>query len=698
MPPRLLQSCLACLFVMLVTILVAAQSPHTIHASAGSSGPFLFMPVADYSSGGRYPSSADVADVNGDGRPDIIVVNQRGEPVNGNGVVGILLGNGDGTFQSPATYDAGGYNAGSLVVSDVNGDGYLDLMMAAQCQDASNCDSGGAVTVLFGNGDGSFRSPVVYSSGGYLAIGLALGDVNGDGKPDLLVANHCVSSTTCDNGGMVSILLGNGDGTFQPPVSHDLVGFEPNLLAMADVNRDGKLDLIVAGTCPTSDKCPPGILSVQLGNGDGTFQTSVIVDSARADPFVSLAVGDLNGDGRPDIVVTAYPAGVDVLLGNGDGTFQYPQGVSAEGTDYGIGIGDVNADGKPDLILPNNNGRLDLLLGNGDGTFQAPVAYAGGGGDWVAIADLNGDHQPDLVVAGMIDGLFLFLNNINAPSTTTALVSSLNPVNTRQSVTYTATVTNSSGGPLSGSVTFMDGSTKIATAVLAGNEAAYSTVYPKKGTHSITATYWGELHVAMGSQSSPLIEYVRSTASKTLVTTSESPTFVGQPVTFVATVTSAKAKIPDGEVVNFNDGSVVLASVSLVAGRANYTTSALSVKTHHIKVVYAGDNTFEASSGTVVQVVTLYPTTTTLSSNPNPSSFGQAVTLTAAVSSAAPGGPTGTVIFKNGTTSLGKAMLSGGTASLTTTKLPIGALTIAAHYNGDASSARSSGTTTQTVR
>jgi uncharacterized repeat protein (TIGR03803 family) len=182
----------------------------------------------------------------------------------------------------------------------------------------------------------------------------------------------------------------------------------------------------------------------------------------------------------------------------------------------------------------------------------------------------------------------------------------------------------------------------------------------------------------------------------TVVTSLNDPSFVNQPVTFTATVTSAFT-IPDGITVTFYDGKTALGTGSTTSGVATFTTSSLPAETQTITANYPGSAFTKASSGEVTQEVTLYPSTTSLTSSPNPSTSGQAVTLTATVSSAAPGGPTGTVTFKNGTTMLGTATLSAGTATLTTKKLPVGTLTITANYNGDAQSAKSSGTTTQVV-
>ena len=276
---------------------------------------------------------------------------------------------------------------------------------------------------------------------------------------------------------------------------------------------------------------------------------------------------------------------------------------------------------------------------------------------------------------------------MNPAITTTSLVSSANPARVRQSVTYTATVTSQYGGAATGAVTFQDGGSTIATVPLANNQAAYNTTYTKGGSHAITATYSGDVS-NLGSTSAALMEYIESAVTKTVVTTSGSPSFVGQPVTFTATVTSTHGTIPDGELVTFFDGKTAIGTGATASGVATFVTSSLKAETHTIKAAYPGDDTFEPSSGLVKQVVDKYPTTTTLSSSPNPSQLGQTVTFTATVTSAGPT-PTGKVEFKDGTKEIKSVTLSGGVATLTTSKLAVGSHSITAEYTGDDDSAES---------
>jgi FG-GAP-like repeat/Abnormal spindle-like microcephaly-assoc'd, ASPM-SPD-2-Hydin/FG-GAP repeat len=342
-----------------------------------------FQSAVTYGSGGYGASAIAVADVNGDGKLDLLVANQCASICSGSspgvGSVGVLLGNGDGTFQPAVTYPTVAFFGSALTVADVNGDGKPDLLVTIQCS-SSPCSSDSEVGVLLGNGDGTFQGAVTYSSGGYAAESIVVRDVNGDGKPDVLVANQCVSYGDCANGGGVGVLLGNGDGTFRNEVAFSSGGVADSV-AVADVNGDGKPDLVVGNYCAPGSACPgakKGTVAVLLGNGDGTFQTAVsYVSGGYAQP--SVGVADVNGDGKPDLLVASQCADsacsgnglVGVLLGNGDGTFQ-PVVVYGSGGFYAasLAVADLNGDRKPDLIVANqwmsstnpNNGVVALLL------------------------------------------------------------------------------------------------------------------------------------------------------------------------------------------------------------------------------------------------------------------------------------------------------------------------------------------------
>jgi hypothetical protein len=261
-----------------------------------------------------------------------------------------------------------------VAVGDFNGDGVPDLAVA---------DYGGGVSVLLGNGDGSFQAPVSYLVG-TASTSVAVADFNGDGIPDLAVVNQS---------GGVSVLLGNGDGTFGKAVKSG-AGYDPYALAVGDFNGDGIPDLAV-----TNYYYLQGV-SILPGNGDGTFaRASSINDNAGW--HNAVAVGDFNGDGAADLAVTSIASErVSVFLGHGDGTFGPAVSYAVDSYGGSVAVGDFNGDGIADLAVPTYADTVDVLLGRGDGSFQGAASYAVGTNPRsVAVGDFNGDAYPDLAVA-----------------------------------------------------------------------------------------------------------------------------------------------------------------------------------------------------------------------------------------------------------------------------------------------------------
>lgn len=353
--------------------------PTGLYLTLGN-GDGTFQIPADYPVG-QNPDFVAIGDVNGDGHPDIVVTS------NGSNTVSVLLGKGNGTSAAAVNYPVGS-GPSSVAIADFNGDGKPDLAVS-NLGDLT-------VSILLGNGDGTFKAQQK-TSVTFGAESLAAGDFNKDGKQDLAVVSILG----------VTILIGKGDGTFQPPPLLGTVGTRSGLgnIVAADLNGDGKLDLAVANT-------DLGTVSIYIGNGDGTFKTNVDYPADSLNSVQNLAVGDFNGDGKPDIVAAdlgCNPCGqptpakgyIAVLFGNGDGTFQkfktYPTGDSADS----VATGDFNGDGKLDVVVTNLiTDRATVLLNNGDGTFQAPVGFsADNSTNWVAVADLNGDGKPDMVVS-----------------------------------------------------------------------------------------------------------------------------------------------------------------------------------------------------------------------------------------------------------------------------------------------------------
>jgi len=297
-----------------------------------------FQPQRRYAAG-TLTATVVVEDVNGDGRLDLVTANL------GSSTVSVLLGNGDGSFQPQTSYFAG-LGALRVAVGDLNGDGKVDLVTANLV--------GNNVSLLLGKGDGSFQLVQQYDAG-ISPFGVTLGDVNGDNNLDVVVITLGLEGI---------VLLGNGHGTFTPRPSF-FVGINSFAVVLADLNNDTKLDLIAPNIGDIN-------ASILLGNGDGSFNPLRPFPTVGNDP-AAVAAADLNGDGFTDVIVAnLHDNDVSVLLGSGDGTFQ-PQ------SRFGVGVGpvsvsvaDVNSDGKLDLVTANlGSNDLTVLLGNGNGGFSS---------------------------------------------------------------------------------------------------------------------------------------------------------------------------------------------------------------------------------------------------------------------------------------------------------------------------------------
>jgi hypothetical protein len=399
-------------------------------------GPVNFRRAVPYLTSGYNPYSVAIADVNGDGKPDLIIANEQQSKTDPAGSISVMLGKGNGTFRAAVNYSSGGESAYSIVVADVNGDGKLDLVVANGCL-GSDCSTG-SVGVLLGKGDGTFEKVRTYSSGAASVFGshVAVGDLNGDDKLDLAVAT---TGSTCCSEGFVGVLLGNGDGTFRKAKMYSTGGFDAiGWVEIADLNGDKKPDLVVANYCATDCSYPPvaGSVGVLLGNGNGTFK-AVKTYPSGGDGAVSVAVADLNNDGKPDILVAncgpeacgpGSPGGnVGVLIGKGNGTFKPVVNYLAANSPFDVIAADMNGDGKLDILVSNwgtpnpetNNGAVTVLQGKGNGTFRPAQTFPSGGAEApsVAVADVNNDGRPDIVLACVADSL-----NQSSTGVTTVLI------------------------------------------------------------------------------------------------------------------------------------------------------------------------------------------------------------------------------------------------------------------------------------
>lgn len=385
------------LLVLFLPILLLCFSDRTLAQSIS------FSSSIKYGSGGAASTAITSGDFNGDDKADLAIANQDSYNVS------VLSGNGDGTFSAAISFPVG-YSPRAITSSDVNGDGRLDLVVGNE--------TGNDISVLLGNGDGTFQ-PTISSGPIDRPEHIAIADLNLDGKQDLAVAGF---------GGSVFVLNGNGDGTFQTPVSY-LTGLASTSVTIADFNKDGKPDLAVANQ-------NSGNLSVLINSGDGGFSTAV--NYATAPYPVSINVGDFNGDGNPDLVtadIGSYSNGyiggdgvVSALLGKGDGTFQgainYPVGT----VPHSVAVGDLNQDGLPELVVANAySNNISVLKGNGDGTFGPAVNFSAGDPSTpfsVALSDFNADGKLDMVTANFVDSTASVLINQTTSLVTTKSASS----------------------------------------------------------------------------------------------------------------------------------------------------------------------------------------------------------------------------------------------------------------------------------
>jgi FG-GAP-like repeat/PASTA domain len=368
--------------VVLLGCAVAALALGALGRSAPSPAPSFAKTVWYRSS--PNPNSVVIQDLNGDGKPDLALANewddwqrQVGDHYQGMGSVSVRLNRGDGTFRPRRDYYTGPGPA-ALAAGDLNGDGIPDLTTA----NAGGDTDAGTVTVLLGRGDGSFMSEQDYPAGDEIDS-VAVGDVNGDHKPDVV--------STGANG--ISVFLNIGDGGLRPRAHYPAKG---GLLVLVDVDGDGHLDVVTVGG---------NRVFVLRNAGDGTFGPRKDYDSGPDSG--SVAAADLNGDGKPDLVVTHQERpSLSVLLNAGDGTFPARRDYRAwSGFQPTIAVADMNGDGHPDLVTTAAAG-ISLFLNAGNGTFESPLAYRGGSEyGTVAVGDLNGDGRADIAAtAGDDDG------------------------------------------------------------------------------------------------------------------------------------------------------------------------------------------------------------------------------------------------------------------------------------------------------
>jgi len=471
-------------------------------------------------------------DLNGNGIPDLVVSNLLANTVS------VLFGNGDGTFQTAVDYSAGSSPFG-MAVGDLNGDGVPDLVVASH--------NSSTVLVFLGNGDGTFQAAQTFATSGISQYAV-LGDFNGDGILDIATSSGGNSSA--------SVLIGNGDGTFQTAqaIGSGPLGYG---LAAADFNRDGHLDLAVTNGNGST-------VSIFLGNGDGTFQPAVNYNVGSAP--VTLAAADLNADGNPDLVVANFQsATISVLLGNGDGTFHPKTDYATCSSPWGVAVVDTNQDGFLDaeVACPVAH-SVQLFLGKGDGSLSSGVGTFTANNYWLACADLDGDGVLDIALPDLLASrVFAALGSATETATATATAISI----------------------------------------------------PGGGSHEIAAIYAGDANSS--SSSSTPIAMTGSPLTTTLGLSVLSAPGPGQ--TFVLTGSLSPANSSGYTAtgtITFLEGSMQLgAPVTLSNGMAVLSKSDFTRGNHSVTATYSGDTNFLSASSPVVvaKVIPDY----SITANPN---------------------------------------------------------------------------------
>jgi hypothetical protein len=415
------------------------------------------------------------ADFNGDGKLDL-----AGPGVSG---AAIMLNNGNGTFSPKIEFPLVNYPQG-IAAGDFNGDGKTDLVVVLQNAQFS-------MAVLLGTGTGSFGAATYYpNTNGFDSPYALASDINNDAKVDVLIMHSidCFGPEPCHGARIVTLMVGNGDGTFQAARDIDVNTF-PYSFALGDFNRDGIKDLAVGGSNTE--------LSILLGVGDGTFGAPTVMQLIPGGDIFSASndvdVADFNRDGIEDLTVPLGNGyGTAIILGNGDGTFRVFNRIieDAASAPQGQAVADYNGDGILDIARGMadglSSGLVQVLHGNGDGTFRPLVRYAvpstltNQGGGWLIAADFNNDSKPDLALEVRGNGatdIFLNTTGSTAPQTPPTVASvSLSPGSVTGGGSSTGTVTLSSTAQTATTVQLRSNNS---------NAAVPSTVTISAGTRSV---------------------------------------------------------------------------------------------------------------------------------------------------------------------------------------------------------------------
>jgi hypothetical protein len=707
------------------------------------------------------------ADLNGDGIADLISIPQDTSGFTSALYLQVLLGNGVNGFQTQEQVAAGCYPQ-DFSVADMNGDGRPDIVVL--CQESSGGprrpagplsrkgpqplqvftpNAQDVAMLLLGNGDGTFQDPIGFASDTTIFAGaLALGDFNGDGKLDAALIDLYSGAVQVYSGGATA-----GSFTANPSVPIDTTAGYIYCARAADFNQDGKTDLAVVEYSNTGDGMSPGavLLLTSTGTGFTTASQAFAADTSS----LSVAVSDVNGDGFPDVTVADPGVGgapdtgqILVFENNGSGALNavYPYPAAGVSEVAGIPFPVIGKPAGTAAIAPS----WSLVYSTVDATSGAVTvtalrrqsansyttaytiptgAFAGTGDNQVAVAvaagDFNGDGYLDLAAFGTngnaqnailpfgygndssasiasstqqpnagtynltasYPGNLLFASAtspnaqvIISPATPGGTVSGPGTADYGQSVTFTASVAGVPGGTVpSGTVQFLDNGTALgAPQTLVSGAAQLSTASLAAGAHTITAAYTGDINYApLTSLGSARIAVSQASVSLTL-TSSAASTTAGTVVAF--TVQAVGSQLPVGDTVYFNGLPTPGLATIDTSGRAVYRFGLLTPGTYTIEAQYGGSGTFAAATSNQVTLqVAPTPVTVTLASSANPVTNPAPIALTATVVSGGLGVPTGTLTFENN----GQSLASGALQSVNGTSGLSSAGTFGSTGNGD---------------
>jgi hypothetical protein len=528
-----------------------------------------------------------------------------------------------------------------IFAADFNGDGVADLAVFGESS-PSCTEVSGAIAILLGDGHGGFIKKSVICAAFRLPFHAVTGDFNHDGKTDLAV----IAGAGCMGCAAVTIYLGNGDGTFVEFANPLMLDGALNDIVTADFNGDGNLDLAVAYD---SGEGPSDVV-IFLGNGDGTFTPYVDLSDGGYLATSSLAAGDFNNDGIIDLVLLGEGdyggeiiGPVSIYLGNGNGTFALDASQPSLTMNDPISVitGDFTGDGILDLVvLDNGTNAFTILKGNGDATFTqvAGTQTLPPNATLIGTADFNGDGKLDLAFSSAPNIVAIYLGN--------------------------------------GDGTFQPGITQSVK-----NGQFEDSYYQSVGAIAdFNSDGRADIAIANTSQTFFILKQADIPLRPAITLMSgQNPAYVNQLVTYTAVVSAGLTGS-----VTFKEGSNVLGTLPLSNGQASLPVAFPKPGSFPVVAIYSGPTNFGPKYSSVKQVVSKYPTNNSFGFSDDQ---GQPVTLTAVVTSAGPV-PTGKVIFKNGSITLGSASLVNGVATLTISHLPSAQPSFAI-YNGDAVSEKS---------